>query len=117
MGGSAKGPAHRRRESAPVRYSTRVKAPVTRSGLNSDGTSPALSELGSPSKRPLFEEGMDHDDYVAAKRSKTVRSNPTRWIKNPNTDVLSADDVTEDMLANVSDYVSEKIYNKVTFLL
>ena len=115
-GGSAKGPAHRRRESAPVRYSTRAKAPVTRSRLNSDGTSPALSELGSPSKRPLFEEGMDHDDYLAAKKSKTMRSHPTRWIKNPNTDVLSADDVTEDMLANVSDYVSEKIYNQVTTL-
>jgi hypothetical protein len=75
-----------------------------------------LSELGSPSKRPLFEEDMDHDDYVAAKRSKTVRAHPTRWIKNPNTDILSADDVTEAMLANVSDYVSEKIYNQVNNL-
>jgi hypothetical protein len=107
--GSAKGPAHRRRESAPVRCSTRPRAPVIKSPL--DGI-----DIGSPSKRPLFEENMNHKDHVAAKRRKTTQANPPRRSKNLNTDILSAEDVTEDMLTNVSDFVSEKIYNKVTVL-
>ena len=62
IGGSAKGPAHRRRESAPVRYSTRKQPPRTRSRMNSDGTSDATA---SPTrKRPLFDdEDYDDDNY------------------------------------------------------
>ena len=114
-GASAKVPAHRRRESAPVRYSTRQQPPRTRSRRDSTGES-FSSGLSTPTKR-LFEEDCDHDDYMAAKRSRdTMRSHPTRWIKNPNTDFLPADDITEDMLGNVSDFVSEKIYNQVLIL-
>jgi hypothetical protein len=61
----------------------------------------------------LFEEDGENDDYVAAKRGRNVRAHPTRWIRDPNSDFLKVEDVTEDMLANVSDYVSEKIYDQV----
>ena len=110
FGGSAKGPAHRRR-SAPVMYSTRTQPPRTRSKVNMTETS--FSEFRSPTKRTLFEEDCDNDDYVAAKRGRKVRAHPTRWIRDPNSDFLKADEVTEEMLENVSDYVSEKIYNQV----
>jgi len=110
IGGSAHGPAHRRR-SAPVQYSTRQQPPRTRSKLNLAETS--FSEFRSPTKRTLFEEDGENDDYVAAKRGRNVRAHPTRWIRDPNSDFLKVEDVTEDMLANVSDYVSEKIYDQV----
>lgn len=107
IGGSVKGPAHRRRESAPVRYSTRKQPPRTRSKRS---LSPLRYDSSPERKRGLFEEEIGDDDcYVAAKRSK--RAHPTRWVKDPNTGFLAPEDVTEEMLALVSDYVSEKIYD------
>ena len=74
------------------------------------GRPPAGTGPRGPGSAATDDEDYD-DNYVAAKRSK--RSHPTRWIKDPNEGFLTADEITDDMLGNVSDYVSEKIYNPV----
>ena len=44
------------------------------------------------------------------KRQK--RCHPQRWFMNPNENVLQPEDVTDEMLDNVADRVSEKVYNQ-----
>ena len=60
-------------------------------------------------KWPLFDDEDYDNNYVIAKRSK--RQQPNRWIKDPNMGYLTADEITDDMLNNVSDYLSKKIYD------
>ena len=58
---------------------------------------------------PLFDDEDYDNKYVTSKRSK--RQQPNCWIKDPNMGYLTADEITDDMLNNVSDYLSKKIYD------
>jgi len=53
----------------------------------------------------------DSDDFFAAKRGCKSSPKVARW-SNVNSEYLMADDVTEVMLDNVADRVSEKIYDQ-----
>lgn len=65
----------------------------------------------SSRKRCLFDEDLLNDnDLVAAKKS---RKRIATW--NGTVDVLTVESITDEMLENVCDFVSEKIYNAVSF--
>merc|ERR1719295_2308583 len=56
------------------------------------------------------EEYSDDEEESLPKRKKICH--PKRWLKDPNVDVPTPDDITDDMLENVADYVSEKVYGQ-----
>ena len=82
----------------------------TRSRRNSNES---FEYLGDSNEKLLYEETIDEDDeyeeYVPKKRRT---SNVTRWGFNPNEDIRMPEDVTEEELDNVADYVSQKIYSQ-----
>ena len=76
---------------------------------SSDSDSGISSGLSTPTKRwrEGDEYGSDEEDATLPKRRRI--SHPKRWLKDPNTDVPTPDDITDEMLDNVADYVSEKV--------
>jgi len=103
-----------RRRTTIVPYSTRTEPIQLRSRHvtgSSDSDSGISSGISTPTKRRRFD--FDEDDEYKCLPSKKRRSAPQRWIKNPNVDVATPDDITDEMLDNVCDYVSEKVYNTV----
>jgi len=92
-------------------YSTRTEPIKLRSRHvtgTSDSDSGISSGLSTPTKRFREEDETDDGDYLPARKR---RSCPTRWAKDPNVNVPTPDDITDEMLDNVCDYVSEKVYN------
>ena len=79
----------------------RVKTYKTRSSMGKT----------SPIKREREDDSSD-DEFVELPMKKR-RSMPHKWIFDPNTEIQSPEDVTDEMLANVADYVSQKEYDKV----
>jgi len=45
------------------------------------------------------------------KKARKRRPEPSRRVKNPNVDVATPDDITDEMLENVCDHVSEKVFS------
>jgi len=108
-----------RRRTAPAfaPYCTRTEPIKLRSRNvtgSSDSDSGISSGLSTPTKR--WREGdeyaSDEEDATLPKRRRI--SHPKRWLKDPNIDVPTPDDITDEMLDNVADYVSEKVYNTVS---
>ena len=59
----------------------------------------------------------EDDDYSTDEEyeelpPKKRRSMPGRWMYDPNAEPMKAEDVTQDMLDNVADYVSQKVYGQ-----
>ena len=102
----------------PVRTRNRTR-------LNSEGSSNNSSGQSTPSKRYYFEglrlggngsdESDDDDgDFHETEGRYTPRVykiNPARWMIDPNEKIPSPDEITQEMLDNVADRVSEKVYN------
>jgi len=102
--------AHRRGTARPlvVAYSTRTEPIQLRN--RSVSSSDLLPGLGTPTKR--FKEEEEVSDEYESPAKKSRRTQPTRWHKNPNTDVPTPDDITDEMMENVADAVSEKVYDQ-----
>ena len=82
------------------------KDPInTRGRLNSEGSSNTSSNQPTPRKRPRED---DDEDFRPAKIYKV---NPARWMVDPDEKIPESDEITQEMLDNVADRVSEKIYN------
>lgn len=112
---SGGGGVYGRRSLGPrILYSTRSEPPKTRtrSRLNSEGSSEHSSGQSTPKKRNYFFGLGEDEEFIepAAKRQRTPRICPERWNHDPNTKIPSPDDITDAMLDNVADYVSEKVY-------
>ncbi len=103
-------------------YSSRKDPVYTRSRRNSAGSSEPSSGSNSGSSTPqkrrkLWEEYSDIEDFSddevdEGKYRRARNPNPGMWLKNPNVDILQPEGVTDDMLANVADRVSEKVYSQ-----
>ena len=50
------------------------------------------------------------EEFVETKRRR-ISHHPGRWANDPNEDIITPEDVTDEMLQNVADYVSEKVYD------
>ncbi len=89
---------------------------VTRSRYTSGGssglTSGTGSEISTPRKWSEEDEFSDEENCAPHARQRTRRTAPSTWCFNPNQDILAPEDVTDEMLDNVADYVSEKIYSQ-----
>ena len=99
-------------------YSSRKERVFTRSRRNSTGSSEASSGRSSGASTPidkkrLWEEVSDSEseDEDVPKRSSVRNPNPSMWMKDPNINILMPEDVTDEMLANVADRVSDKVYS------
>jgi len=110
-------PVVKKRNSAPRRrtiivpYSTRTEPISLRSRHVSGSDSGVSSGLSTPVKRRArYFDDDGEEDYRQPARKR--RSFPARWAKNPNVDVATPEDVSEEMLENVADFVSEKVYNQ-----
>ena len=102
-------------------YSTRSEPPQLRQRKrhNSRGSSNQSSEPGTPlesgslissPRKRLYEDFEDDDEeivYVSYKRQRC--SKPSKWTFDPNVNIVSPEDVSESMLKNVCNYVSEKV--------
>jgi hypothetical protein len=71
------------------------------------------SGLESPNKKREHEEASDDEEFIELNPRKR-QSMPARWGFNPNEDTIQPEAVTQEMLDNVSDCVSSKIYNSAT---
>jgi len=73
------------------------------------------SSLVTPSESSKY---IDEDDDYSTDEEfeelppKKRRSMPGRWMYDPNAEPMKAEDVTQDMLDNVADYVSQKVYGQ-----
>merc|ERR1712029_1021297 len=97
-----------RRRTVVDAYSTRSE-PIRLRNRNVSG-SHLLSGLVTPTKRFLEEDELSGEE-TRAKRSRRVQSTRSSY-KDPNTDVPTPDDISEKMLENVADAVSQKVYNR-----
>jgi len=108
------------RHRAIMLYSSRKERVVTRSRRNSAGWSEPSSGSNSgtttPTKRKRFWEEMsdlsDSDEEETPKRTYVRNPNPGMWMKNPNINILMPEDITDKMLENVADRVSDKVYSQ-----
>jgi len=97
---------------APAQYRRKIKVLErtysTRSSTGrSSGASTPHKEFSLPAE---FEDSSD-EEFVELQPKKR-RTNPRQWIFDPNVEVKNPEDVTDDMLANVADYVSQKVYDR-----
>ena len=101
-------------------YSSRKERVVTRSRRHSAGVSEASSGSNSGASTPikrkrLWEELSDYssesEDDDIPKRAFVRNPNPGMWMKDPNINILMPEDITDEMLANVADRVSDKVYS------
>ena len=83
--------------------------------LNIFRSSTPKSSLVTPSESSKY---IDEDDDYSTDEEyeelppKKRRSMPGRWMYDPNAEPMKAEDVTQDMLDNVADYVSQKVYGQ-----
>jgi len=99
-------------------YSSRKERVVTRSRRNSAGwsepSSGSNSGASTPIKRKRFWEEIsdsESEDEDTPKRAFVRNPNPGMWMRNPNINILMPEDITDEMLANVADRVSDKVYS------
>ena len=99
-------------------YSSRKERVVTRSRRNSAGwsepSSGSNSGASTPIKRKRFWEEIsdsEGEDEDTPKRAFVRNPNPGMWMRNPNINILMPEDITDEMLANVADRVSDKVYS------
>ena len=82
-------------------------------GSSEGESSNCNSEKSTPKKRRFWEEYEDEsDDEFMELGPAPKRYHPNRWTLDPNTNFLAPEDVTEYMLNNVCDRVSDKVYNQ-----
>jgi len=101
-------------------YSSRKERVVTRSRRNSAGCSEPSSGSNSGASTPikrkrLWEEMSDFsesEDEDTPKRTYVRNPNPGMWMKDPNVNILMPEDITDEMLANIADRVSDKVYSQ-----
>ncbi len=82
-------------------------------GSGSGGSSYASSERSTPKKwreEDEYSDGDSDEENYAPQRQR--RSAPRMWLFDPNDDILMPEDVTDEMLENVADRSSEKIYSE-----
>ena len=103
--------AKARRWRKSLKYSSRSERVVTRS---------SRSEVRKPLKEMKETVGMkgmrgvisdfDDEEEDFARKAGARNPNPSMWANNPNVDILQPEDVSEEMLANVADRYSDKVY-------
>ena len=67
----------------------------------------------SPQKLEEIKTEESDDEEFEELQPRKRRSMPHKWIFDPNTNISNPEDITEDMLANVADYISQKEYDQV----
>ncbi len=91
----------RRRKVVQKLYSTRARSRKD-SGESSNCTTPSnVSD----------QEYESEEEFLELKEQRRSYSCPSKWRYNPNTDIIQPEDVTEKMLDNVCNFVSEKVYD------
>lgn len=91
------------------------------SEASSGGDSGRSSPMVEGGRRRLWEEYSDNEEYSddddeeggsQRRRSRVASTRTHQWGTNPNQEILDPADVTENMLANVSYRVSDKVYSQ-----
>ena len=98
------------RRSAPIDFTRRTEPIQLRSRKvpgDNESDSGISSGISTPTKRYFDDYGSD--DEFKPKRRRVFHV--SRWKIDPNVDVPTPDDITDDMLENIADFVSEKVYN------
>ena len=85
---------------------------------NVSGSDSGISSgISTPVKRRARYFYEDDEGREVQPQPRKRKSCPTRWAKNPNVDVAAPEDITDEMLDNVADYVSEKVSSLPPFFL
>ena len=97
-------------------YSSRKERVVTRSRRNSAGCSEPSSGSNSGASTPIkrkrfWEEMSDFSESEDEDTPKRAFVRNRMWMKDPNINILMPEDITDEMLANVADRVSDKVYS------
>jgi len=108
------GVARRRTAPGVALFCTRTE-PINLRSRNVTGSSDKDSDSGISSgySTPRWREGeecLSDGEEELPKRRRI--SHPKRWVKDPNVDVPTPEDVTDEQLENVAEYVSEKVYDR-----
>lgn len=88
-------------------YSSRSERVVTRSRRSVGGS---VEDVNETLKMKRSWEEIFYEEEGFARGTSARNPNPSMWANNPDVDILKPEDVSEEMLANVADRYSDKVY-------